>query len=328
MARTLRRRAGARQQNFTPRAGFPQGLALTRHRKCRISEAMSGLKIFDLPNHTFRLDGGAMFGVVPKALWEKEYPADEANRILMTTRMILIQHPESGRNLVVDPGIGDVWDEKFTARYAIEEPAQTLDESLAELGLTRDHITDVVLTHLHFDHLAGCLVRAAEGFHLKFPQARHHVQAAHWDYARDPSAKDLGSFTEEHLAILAGSGMLNRIEEQEHQLLPGLQLFRVDGHTPAQQLLRLTTPERTWVYGGDLFPMEAFLRAPWIMAYDLEPLKTLEAKTRVLQRHLSAGEWLILAHDPHTLGGGPLDYRTRYPQLAQHRAASDTVTPL
>jgi glyoxylase-like metal-dependent hydrolase (beta-lactamase superfamily II) len=290
---------------------------------------MSGLQVYDLPNTTFRLDGGAMFGVVPKALWEREYPADDANRILMTTRMILIRDLEKGRNVVVDPGIGDVWDEKFTARYAIQEPAQTLDESLAELDLTREKITDVVLTHLHFDHLAGCFTRGAGGgLDLKFPNAQHLVQQEHWDYAHNPSAKDDGSFTGEHLQLLADSGALQTIARAEHELLPACRLFRVDGHTPAQQLARVIMAGRTWVYGGDLFPMEAFLRSPWIMAYDLEPLKTLEAKAQTLQRHLSSGEWLILAHDPHTIGGGPLDSRGRYPQLTAHVGASDSVTQL
>jgi glyoxylase-like metal-dependent hydrolase (beta-lactamase superfamily II) len=270
-----------------------------------------------------------MFGVVPKALWEKEYPADDANRILMTTRMILIRDLEKGRNVVVDPGIGDIWDEKFTDRYAIQEPAQTLDESLAELDLTREHITDVVLTHLHFDHVAGCFTRGAGGdLELKFPNAQHLVQREHWDYAHNPSAKDDGSFTEEHLRLLADSGALQTVEQPDHELLPACRLFRVDGHTPAQQLLRIVMAGRVWVYGGDLFPMEAFLRAPWIMAYDLEPLKTLEAKEQVLRRHLASGEWLILAHDPRTIGGGPLDLRGRYPQLTAHVGASDTVTKL
>ncbi len=288
------------------------------------------LKLYDIPNSTFRLDGGAMFGVVPKAMWEREYPADDANRILLTTRMILIRDEANGRNIVTDPGIGgrEIWDEKFAFRFSLEQPAHSLEESLGQLGLAPDDISDVFLTHLHFDHLAGCFTRQSnDELTLRFANARHHVQRGQWDYAHAPSAKDNGSYTLDHLDLLEKSGALT-LGEGEFPLIPGVDVFPVEGHTFAQQLLRVQTSEQTWVYGGDLFPFEVFLRAPWIMAYDLEPLKTLEAKQHVLDKHLFAGEHLILAHDPRTIGGGPVDRSQRYPQLTKKLTARNQITPL
>jgi len=271
---------------------------------------MSELELAFLPAPAFALDGGAMFGIVPRAMWAQQTPPDTLNRIPMTTRCVLVSC--GNRHSVIDPGMGRVWDETAIERYGIVQPSISLDSALSEKGLNRTDITDVFLTHLHFDHLGGCFEQEASGaLSLCFPKARHHVQAAQWDWANKPSAKDRGSYFPEWLDALADSGKLE-LHAGSFDLLPGFHAFPVDGHTPAQQLCRLETADGAWVYGGDLFPLAAHLRMAWVMAYDIEPLKTLEAKQRVLREYLSDDAHLIFGHDV-AIAAARLDCSGKHP---------------
>lgn len=251
-----------------------------------------------------------MFGVVPKTLWEKEERPDPLNRIAMTTRCLLVSG--EGRNVIIDPGMGAIWNAKSAERYALTQPAPDLEESLSAHGLTPDDVTDVFLTHLHFDHIGGCFHKKEGQLRLRFPRSRHHIQAAQWDWAQAPSAKDLGSYIPEWLELLERSKQLV-LHEGSYSLMPGFSAFTVEGHTTGQQLCRLETSKDTYVYGGDLFPLTAHLRLPWLMAYDIEPLETLKAKTRVIEEHLGNGESLIFGHDCQT-AAARLDLSGKYPK--------------
>jgi len=257
-----------------------------------------------------------MFGVVPKPLWTERHPADAGNRIELLTRTLLYRHGE--RAVIIDPGIGAVWDERFIERYAVDCRQSQADAALAAEGLSPESITDVFLTHLHFDHIGGCFRRAPSGaLELRYPRAVHHVSERQWDWAQQPSAKDRGSYIPEQLTALAASSLL-RLHAPGGEGLPGLESFQVEGHTPGQQLCRIRIGDRCWVYGGDLFALRDHLRLPWIMAYDLEPLETIKAKESVLADHLANGEFLIFGHDAHLVGG-------RIPPIDGKPAALDDV---
>ncbi len=255
---------------------------------------IGGYQLFPVPAGRFRLDGGAMFGVVPKALWEKSHPADEHNRIQMVSRSLLLAG--EGRLVLVDTGIGQSWLEKERARYAVD-PAVRLEDSLARLGYRPEEVTHVVQTHLHFDHAGGGTVENGRGREPLFPRAEYLVQKGQWQWAQAPSERDRASFRPEDWECLERSGRL-RLLEGEQEFLPGLFLHLVHGHTPHQQLLRVSDGRSSLLFCSDLVPFASQVRLPWIMAYDLHPLATLEEKRRLLERAV-AEEWqLFLEHDP------------------------------
>jgi glyoxylase-like metal-dependent hydrolase (beta-lactamase superfamily II) len=243
-----------------------------------------------IPAGRFRLDGGAMFGVVPKVLWGRAHSTDEFNRVEMVSRSLLVAG--EGRLVLVNTGIGQGWPEKERARYAVD-PAVRLEDSLAALGYRPEEVTHVLQTHLHFDHAGGGAVLRGG----LFPRAEYLVQKKHWQWAQAPSERDRASFRPEDWEGLAGSGQL-RLLDGEEELLPGLFLHLVHGHTPHQQLLRVTDGRSSLLYCSDLMPFLSQVRLPWIMAYDLHPLATLEEKRRLLGQ-AAAEDWLLfLEHDP------------------------------
>ncbi|MDP0497389.1 MAG: MBL fold metallo-hydrolase [Verrucomicrobiota bacterium JB024] len=277
-----------------------------------------------VPASDFHLDGGAMFGIVPKPLWTKTHSADALNRIRLTTTSLLWRQRE--RCVLVDPGIGSAWDETFLDRYGVAVKDSEFSQALEWEGLSYDTITDVFLTHLHFDHVGGCFYLDEGGeLRLRFPNAVHHVSRRQWKWANEPSAKDQGSYIKEHLELLASSQCM-QFHEGEWSLMSGFDVFEVDGHTRGQQLCRIRMGGRTWVYGGDLFALADHLRIPWVMGYDIEPLKTLTAKETVLEEHLSAGEWLILGHDVNVVAG-QVSRAGRYPELV-HRITPTACSQL
>jgi len=255
---------------------------------------IGGYSLFPIPAGRFRLDGGAMFGVVPKALWEREHPADEHNRIEVVARSLLVAG--EGRLVLVNTGIGQGWPEKERARYAVD-PAVRLEDSLAALGYRPEEVTHVLQTHLHFDHAGGGTVLRGGRRVPLFPRAEYLVQKKHWQWAQAPSERDRASFRPEDWESLDGSGQL-RLLDGEQEFLPGLFLHLVHGHTPHQQLLRVTDGRGSLLYCSDLVPFLSQVRLPWIMAYDLNPLATLEEKRRLLGQ-AAAEDWLLfLEHDP------------------------------
>lgn len=238
------------------------------------------------------LDGGAMFGVVPRPLWEKKFPPDERNRIQLAVRCLLII--DGDRRVLVDDGVGAQWDGKHRDMYGIDHGGTNLDRELLRAGLTRADITDVVLTHLHFDHAGGTTRDGA----LAFPNATYHLQRRHWKWAHQPSEKDAGSFRHADFAPLESSGRLHLLEGAT-ELYEGIHLFVSEGHTVGLQLVRIESGDQTMVYCGDLVPTTSHLRAPWVAAYDLYPLTVVEEKKQLLAQALEEKWVLFFEHDPH-----------------------------
>ncbi len=244
---------------------------------------------------TFRLDGGAMFGVVPRVMWEKHHPPDEHNRIVLSLRCLLAEDGE--RRILVDTGAGDHWEEKQRGIFLFDRrPAQLLAE-LAEAGVAPESITDVVLTHLHFDHCGGAVRHLPDGPMPAFPKARHWLQKRHWEWAHRPSERDRASFRPDDFRPLQEQGLLQFVEGPG-EIMPGVRVTPVSGHTPWQQLVEFHTPEGAVVFCGDLLPFASHLQVPWIMGFDLNPLLTLNEKKEFLSRAAEEGYTLVFQHDP------------------------------
>lgn len=245
---------------------------------------------------SFALDGGSMFGVVPRPLWERLAVPDEFNRIPLVTRLLYLEG--EGRRILVDTGLGNKWDAKRRDMFAVESRDGGVVAALARLGVEPDQITDVVFTHLHFDHAAGTTYRDEDDeLQLTFPAARHHVQARHWEWAFNPTLKDAGSFRAEDFSVLAGSDRL-RLVDGVAQICPGLEVMPLDGHTTAMQAVRAGTPGNQVIFVADLVPTSAHLRWPYIMGYDNQPLVTLAEKQRLLLPAAADGTVLVFQHDP------------------------------
>ena len=242
----------------------------------------------------FKLDGGAMFGVVPKVMWEKKHPADELNRIDLDLRCLLVDHKD--RRILVDTGMGDRWDEKKIGVFGVQRRANQLIAELAEAGITRESITDVILTHLHFDHAGGALRQAGDSLEPVFPEARHWVQKRHWDWALSPSERDRASFRREDFEVLQEQGNLQLIDGGQ-EIIPGVRSHPVNGHTPGQQLVEFHTEKGTVVFCGDLLPFLSQVRVPWIMGFDLNPLLTVTEKKQFLTRAVEDKYILVFEHD-------------------------------
>ncbi len=251
-----------------------------------------GYNLFPVPAGRFRLDGGAMFGVVPKVLWSREHPADQLNRVEMVSRSLLVAG--EGRLVLVNTGMGQNWPDKERAIYSVDEGVR-LERSLAELGYRPEEVTHVVQTHLHFDHAGGMTADGAGGPRPLFPRAEYIVQRKQFQWAQAPSERDRASFRPDGWECLGGQ---LRLLDGEEELLPGLSLHLVHGHTPHQQLLRVSDGRASLLYCSDLVPLAAQVRIPWIMAYDLNPLETLQEKRRLLEQAAAEGWLLFLEHDP------------------------------
>jgi len=260
--------------------------------------APSDIEIRPLVVSRFALDGGAMFGVIPRPLWERPHPPDERGRIDLVARVLAVRFPGIGRTAVIDAGMGTTWGGREIDRFKLDPETPDLSQALAAIGIAPEEVTDAVMTHLHFDHAGGWVRTGRDGRLVPvLPRAAHHVQRAHLDWARSPSSRDRGSFARELLAPLDASGLLDEIDG-EGELFPGLELLRSDGHTTALQIPLLRGRTGTVVFPADLVPTAAHARDNWIMAYDLRPLATLEEKRRLLARATSERWTLVLEHDP------------------------------
>ncbi len=254
-------------------------------------------RITAVQDGTFALDGGAMFGIVPRPLWERRIAPDARHRIPLAVRCLLAVDPAAGRVILVDDGLGAAWDPKRADLYAIDKQPTDLDAALARAGVSREAVTDVILTHLHFDHAGGTVRRGADGAAaLSFPRAVHHVQRRHWQWAHAPTERDRGSFRPEDFDLLAHADRLHLVDGEE-ELFPDVELIVSDGHTVAQQLPRFHGGAGHLTFCGDLVPTHAHLRPSWIMAYDLHPLTTLEEKKVLLAEALEEDGILFFEHD-------------------------------
>lgn len=246
----------------------------------------------------FGLDGGAMFGVVPRALWEKRLPPDDQNRIPMVMRCLLARG--GGRTILVDVGSGDGYDEKTRRIYAFQE-MEPLQAVLTRAGVDASEITDVILTHLHFDHGAGIAERDGDGWRLVFPQAKHHVQREQWTHAMDPNPRDRASYYPDRLGTMEREGVLE-LHDGPWTLCPGVELMVFDGHTPGQQLPRIGEGRESVFFCGDLIPTQHHIPTPYIMSYDLDPVLAMDEKVRLLERAETEGWVLFFEHDAHLAG--------------------------
>jgi len=253
------------------------------------------LELFLVSDGCFRLDGGAMFGVVPKTLWEKQVAPDERNRITLNLSCLLIR--AAGKTILVETGVGDKLDPKRRDIYGVEHPT-TLVESLRGVGVGPEEVDMVVNTHLHFDHCGGNTRFDSAGRAAPtFPRARYVVQRGELEHARRPTERDRASYMPENFEPMAASEQWD-IVEGDAELVPGVELVVVPGHTRDMQCVRLTSGGRTAFFFADLVPTRAHLPAPWIMGYDLYPMTTLEQKKRWIPEAVG-GEWLcFFGHDP------------------------------
>ncbi len=256
--------------------------------------AIGSYTLHTIETGRFRLDGGAMFGIVPRTLWERRVEPDSRNRITMHMRCLLLE--SSDRLILIDNGLGDKFDAKFKDIYAVEQDFADLHSSLKQVGVSAEDVTDVILTHLHFDHCGGSTRRKGDRLELVFSRAMHHVQRAHWEWALRPNAREAASFLKENLEPLAQSGNLNLLDGAV-EILPGIEMIVVNGHTEAQQLVKVSDDGKTLVYVADLLPTTAHLPLPWIMAYDVRPLVSMDEKQAFLDLAV-AGKWsLFFEHD-------------------------------
>ncbi len=249
-----------------------------------------------LQDTEFRLDGGAMFGVVPRKLWAKEHPPDDENRIRMNMNCVFID--TGAEKILIETGIGDKWTAKQQSMYGINR-VQPLSETLfARTGATAGEITIVVNTHLHFDHAGGNTKLDAEGSLVAaFPNARYFVSRAELEHAHSPTERDRASYLAENWRPLVESGQLET-KDSDYEVVPGLTMETIAGHNRSMQCWRLEREGKTMFGFADLVPMRAHVRLPWIMGYDLYPVETLDAKKRLLPQ--AAGEnWICMFyHDP------------------------------
>ena len=256
------------------------------------------MKLHRIETGNFMLDGGAMFGVVPKALWERTNPSDAKNRIKMAARSLLIE--DGNRLILVDTGMGNKQSDKFYGHYALWGD-HTLDRSLQNVGFHRDDITDVFLTHLHFDHCGGAIQYNAHGtLEPAFKNARFWSHQNHWNWALNPNPREKASFLSENILPIHESGQLELLTGTERQLEKtalGFDILLMDGHTEKQMLPMIQYQGKSIVFAADLIPTVGHLPIPYVMGYDTRPLLTLEEKASFLDRAVKEDFLLFLEHD-------------------------------
>jgi len=246
----------------------------------------------------FALDGGAMFGVVPWVFWSKTNPPDERQRITLAARCLLIRG--EGKTILVDTGNGSKWNDKLKDIYHLDNSQFELEKSLANAGVKPEEVTDVILTHLHFDHCGGSTKFTNGKLVPTFPNATHYVQKAHWNLALNPTDRDRASFMKDDFMLLHEKGMLKFVEG-EMELFPGISVLVCNGHTTAQQLPLISDGKTTLLFCCDLVPTTSHIPFPYIMGYDVRPLVTLEEKKKIIPRAEKEGWILFFEHDPETV---------------------------
>jgi glyoxylase-like metal-dependent hydrolase (beta-lactamase superfamily II) len=260
------------------------------------------MKLYTINTGYFKLDGGAMFGVVPKTIWNKINPSDENNLCSWALRCLLIE--DGDRLILVDNGNGDKQDAKFFSHYHLHGD-DTLEKSLAKYGFTKDDITDVFLTHLHFDHCGGSIKREGDKLVPNFPNATFWSNKEHWDWATDPNEREKASFLKENILPIEESGKLNFIEVTkggENKLgqvkfSENISVRFVNGHTQAMMLPQINYNGKTIVFMADLLPSAGHIPIPYIMAYDMQPLLSLQEKRSFLKEAVENDYILFFEHD-------------------------------
>ena len=258
------------------------------------------LELISLTDGFFRLDGGAMFGVVPKSLWEKRMPADEKNRITFGLRPLLVRG--AGKTMIIDAGIGDKMDPKSLAIYGIDR-SRNLDHALAEAGLDVGGIDLVLASHLHFDHAGGFTRRDPSGaWGPRFPRARYVARTGEWEDATHPHERNRASYLQENFVPLMDAGVLELVPG-DGPIMPGVRVVRTGGHTMHHQIVMIESRERTAVFAADLIPTTSHIDVPWIMAYDLYPMDTLAFKRTFVREAIDREYLIFFEHDPVVAAG-------------------------
>lgn len=260
------------------------------------------MKLYPIEAGNFKLDGGAMFGVVPKTIWNRTNPADENNLIDIAARCLLIE--DGNRLTLIDTGMGNKQSEKFFSYYSLWGD-HSLDKSLSKFGFHRDDVTDVFMTHLHFDHCGGSVNWNADktGYEVAFKNAKFWTNENHWEWATKPNAREKASFLHENLIPMQESGQLDFIQKPEgyfgfsNEL--GFGIFYADGHTEKQMLPHIEYQGKTIVFCGDLLATAGHIPIPYVMGYDTRPLLTLGEKTKFMNAAADNNYYLMLEHDAH-----------------------------
>lgn len=255
------------------------------------------MKLFTIDTGYFKLDGGAMFGVVPKSIWNKLNPADENNMCTWAMRCLLIQIND--RLILVDTGIGNKQSPDFFKHFYLHGN-DTLQKSLFKIGFKPEQITDVILTHLHFDHVGGAVYQEGGQYKLTFPKAKYWLHSAQLDWALKPNPREKASFLKENIQPIVDSGQLHFLDKVDLPQVfgPDIQFLYVDGHTESQVLLLIRYGIHTILYAADLIPSAGHIPIPYIMSYDMQPLKTLKEKEEMLERAFKENWLLFFEHDP------------------------------
>lgn len=253
------------------------------------------MKLYSINAGYFKLDGGAMFGVVPKSIWNKINPADDNNMCSWALRCLLIE--DGNRLILVDNGMGDKQDDKFFGHYYMHGD-DTLDTSLAAQGFHRDDITDVVLSHLHFDHCGGSIVRSGDQLVPAFKNATFWSNQRHWKWATEPNDREKASFLKENILPIQQSGQLKFIETHPNDFPSSMMVRQAFGHTDAMMLPQVQYKGKTIVFMADLLPSAGHIPLPYVMAYDMFPLTTLNEKKAFLTEAQHNDFVLFFEHDP------------------------------
>ena len=265
------------------------------------------MKLYTINTGYFKLDGGAMFGVVPKSIWNKLNPADENNLCSWALRCLLIE--DEGKLILIDTGMGNKQDAKFFSHYYLHGD-DTLDKSLARHGFTKDDITDVFLTHLHFDHCGGSIIRDGDKLVPAFKNATYWSNEKHWQWATEPNDREKASFLKENILPIQESGQLkfvsvngdwsivNGVRAHSSQIISNLHFIFANGHTDAMMLPLINYNGKIIVYMADLLPSAAHIPLPYVMGYDMFPLTTLHEKKAFLTEALEKNYILFFEHDP------------------------------
>jgi glyoxylase-like metal-dependent hydrolase (beta-lactamase superfamily II) len=244
----------------------------------------------------FRLDGGAMMGSVPKVLWSQTNPSDDKNRIGLSMRCLLLDNGK--KRVLIETGIGDNYSENFSNIFQISQKKNALSKALSDYGYINENITDVILTHLHFDHVGGAVLKNPDGsMYPRFPNATYYISQTNWDAGMNPSPKDRDSYLKENYICLKDKGVLEIIPDNVN-IADGIDTYTVNGHTHGQQLVKISSNKNTIVFCSDLIPLKSHIKVPWIMGYDLNAELTMKEKEIFLKKASDEGWIIFLYHDP------------------------------